>query len=180
MQFLVDATVDKCVNDAREFFSKEWPYAGSLYHRGNHAYFVEPYETWWQNISEVLKLAILGPITLGLYWLYYLLKPTSDSGSAHVLAASEGNRTRLLVVSNKMKYQRALEGWVKREFPAAEVIAPQDEKPIDVEAPPLKVQPVSKDIDVPEQIKKLAELRDSGLITGDEFEAKKADLLNRM
>lgn len=33
---------------------------------------------------------------------------------------------------------------------------------------------------IPEQIKQLGQLRDSGLITGAEFETKKADLLGRM
>lgn len=35
-------------------------------------------------------------------------------------------------------------------------------------------------IDVPEQIRRLGQLRDDGLITADEFEAKKRDLLARM
>jgi Domain of unknown function (DUF4429)/Short C-terminal domain len=34
--------------------------------------------------------------------------------------------------------------------------------------------------DIPAQIEKLGQLRDQGLITADEFEAKKADLLERM
>ena len=34
--------------------------------------------------------------------------------------------------------------------------------------------------DIPTQIKQLAELRDSGHLTGDEFQAKKAELLQRM
>jgi hypothetical protein len=35
-------------------------------------------------------------------------------------------------------------------------------------------------LDIPDQLKKLAELRDSGAITNNEFERKKADLLDRM
>ncbi len=34
--------------------------------------------------------------------------------------------------------------------------------------------------DVLDQLRKLAELRDAGVISNDEFEAKKADLLSRM
>jgi hypothetical protein len=34
--------------------------------------------------------------------------------------------------------------------------------------------------DIPAQLEKLAALRDSGVITGEEFEAKKAELLSRM
>jgi hypothetical protein len=34
--------------------------------------------------------------------------------------------------------------------------------------------------DIPDQIRKLGELRDAGILTPDEFEAKKAELLSRM
>lgn len=43
--------------------------------------------------------------------------------------------------------------------------------------PPLQVAPSSDPID---QIKRLGELRDAGLITPEEFEAKKADLMSRL
>ena len=36
------------------------------------------------------------------------------------------------------------------------------------------------DADVVEQIRKLGELRDAGLLTADKFEAKKIDLLSRL
>jgi Short C-terminal domain len=35
-------------------------------------------------------------------------------------------------------------------------------------------------MDIPDQIRKLGELRDSGMVTPEEFEAKKAELLARM
>jgi hypothetical protein len=35
-------------------------------------------------------------------------------------------------------------------------------------------------LDIPDQVRKLGELRDEGLLTPEEFEAKKADLLSRM
>ena len=35
-------------------------------------------------------------------------------------------------------------------------------------------------MDVPDQIRKLAELRDAGLLTPSEFESKKTELLARM
>ena len=35
-------------------------------------------------------------------------------------------------------------------------------------------------VDIPDQIRKLAALRDEGLLTADEFEAKKSDLLGKM
>jgi hypothetical protein len=47
-------------------------------------------------------------------------------------------------------------------------------------APPVTEASASAPVDVVEQIKKLSELRDSGILTDDEFIAKKADLLSRM
>jgi hypothetical protein len=44
-------------------------------------------------------------------------------------------------------------------------------------APP---PPVTPRADIPEQLRKLAELRDAGVITHEEFDAKKTDLLSRM
>jgi hypothetical protein len=38
----------------------------------------------------------------------------------------------------------------------------------------------SSSADIPDQLKKLAELRDAGVLTNEEFDAKKAELLSRM
>jgi hypothetical protein len=40
--------------------------------------------------------------------------------------------------------------------------------------------PIPAMVDIPAQIQKLADLRDAGVLTSEEFEAKKADLLARM
>jgi hypothetical protein len=40
--------------------------------------------------------------------------------------------------------------------------------------------PAPAPMDVPDQLRKLAELRDAGILTAAEFDAKKADLLRRM
>ena len=48
-------------------------------------------------------------------------------------------------------------------------------------APDPTASPTAKpDVDVVEQIRKLGELRDAGLLTADKFEAKKIDLLSRL
>jgi hypothetical protein len=49
-----------------------------------------------------------------------------------------------------------------------------------VQQAPAVVSPPSPSAAVPEQIEQLARLRDQGHITEAEFEAKKAELLNRM
>jgi hypothetical protein len=38
----------------------------------------------------------------------------------------------------------------------------------------------SENVNIPEQIKKLSDLKDSGILTVEEFESKKAELLSRM
>lgn len=42
------------------------------------------------------------------------------------------------------------------------------------------IQKLEQEIDIPTQIKKLAELRDSGILTDEEFEKKKKELLERL
>ena len=45
---------------------------------------------------------------------------------------------------------------------------------------PVPVASASGNPDIPDQIRKLAELRDAGILTEEEFEAKKQSLLERM
>jgi hypothetical protein len=42
------------------------------------------------------------------------------------------------------------------------------------------VAPEPATVSIPEQISQLASLRDQGILSSEEFEAKKKDLLNRM
>ena len=44
----------------------------------------------------------------------------------------------------------------------------------------LAVPPTAHAVDIPDQIRKLAVLRDQGILTDHEFQAKKAELLSRM
>jgi hypothetical protein len=46
--------------------------------------------------------------------------------------------------------------------------------------PVVQPPPAERAMDVVEQIRQLGELRDAGLLTQEEFEAKKAELLSRM
>jgi len=179
MQFLVDATVEECMTKARELFSKDWPYGGTWYQQPNRVYLVgqdpDP-DTWGRNIMQFALILV----TFGIYFIYLVLKPVRIAGTAEIIAAREGPRTRLGTGATENKFQRVLEKWVNEEFPNAEAVAPQDEKPIVSEQQPVPVQPAPESDDIPEQIKKLAELRDSGAITAEEYEAKKSDLLGRM
>ncbi len=59
---------------------------------------------------------------------------------------------------------------------AAEPIA-ETERPV---AEPSQSAEPPTNLDIPDQIRKLAELRDAGVLTEEEFERKKAELLDRM
>jgi len=45
---------------------------------------------------------------------------------------------------------------------------------------PVEEVPVQKGLGIPDQIRQLAELRDAGILSEDEFQAKKTELVNRM
>jgi hypothetical protein len=49
-----------------------------------------------------------------------------------------------------------------------------------ISEPPSRGRPAAKGADIPEQIRNLAQLRDEGVLTVQEFEAKKGELLSRM
>lgn len=61
-----------------------------------------------------------------------------------------------------------------RKFAATVNKLAQQHGPATAPAPP------TTEVSIPDQIGKLAELRDKGVLTGEEFEAKKAELLERM
>ena len=52
--------------------------------------------------------------------------------------------------------------------------------PAQAPAPPTPQQPAPYSPDVTEQIRKLAELRDQGILTDEEFQSKKKELLSKL
>jgi hypothetical protein len=180
---LVNDSPEACIVAAQKLFPKEWGYKGTFYTKGNHVWFKEA-ETVGENFKDFARVMVLSVLTLGIYFVYLNLKPASEvapaRGAAHVLVAQEGNLTRLEVRANKPKYQRRLEEWVEEKFPTAQRVAPEEETPVIPEEPSLRVKAASPQGDIPEQIEKLAKLKESGSITNEEFEAKKKDLLDRM
>jgi hypothetical protein len=94
-----------------------------------------------------------------------------DSKSVNVSVEEESlGHTRLYVLAERRNHASTLEKWIREELPQrAAAVEPKASS---------ETAPASPDI--PEQIKKLAELRDAGAITEEEFERKKAELLDRM
>jgi hypothetical protein len=128
-----------------------------------HAYFVRewPYRgTVYRSQTHVNYLEPLGMVA-ALF--------TSAKG-VQVFATADGTgRTRLTVTAGRRKYSQTFERWVKGALPK-QVAA--------MEPSTANAAPTAPDI--PDQIKKLAELRDAGALTNEEFERKKAELLDRM
>jgi hypothetical protein len=145
METVVEATPEQCVTALWEYFTREWPYEGTVQRKENGIVFLEKppgmVSVLWRN-AELLSVS--------------------------ALAEGEG-RTRLYVVPGRRKYGQTLEKWLREQLPER---AAAVEPSIDAAAPAAT--------DIPDQIKKLAELRDSGAITEEEFERKKAELLDRM
>lgn len=99
------------------------------------------------------------------------------AGSLVIESAGEQGQSRFTDVQNPEAVQqevyRRMEGEARRQASfQSEGIAEAVGKAAAPAAPPAA--------DVPDQIRKLAELRDSGAISADEYERKKAELLERM
>ncbi len=68
-----------------------------------------------------------------------------------------------------------------REYGQAPPQQPQYQQPTPSQAPPQQApQPTSGSSDVTEQIRKLGELRDQGILTEEEFQTKKRELLAKL
>ena len=86
------------------------------------------------------------------------------SGNLAIESAGEQGQNRFVFIRNPELVQnaiyKAMEAWESRSRPVVGAAAPAD--------------------DIPAQIARLAELKEKGILTGEEFDKKKADLLNRM
>jgi Short C-terminal domain len=201
MEAVVNGTVDSCLARVDSYFKQEWPHGGSFGRYGDrsgNAFSSGPerivltaerrslYNSW----GGLALLVGLSLITFGAflalylcYWIVVLFLDLAELVSmtytAQVVATPEGPaQTKLQVTASRQDWQHTLESWVQKELVENQAAAVD---PAEIEASeesPSTAQSASTDI--PEQIKKLAELRDSGAITEDEFERKKAELLDRM
>ena len=79
---------------------------------------------------------------------------------------------------DKLEPYEAVKSAIDRLVAEADVALAQAQADAAQEAPVRSTQPRGGDI--PEQIAKLAELRDAGILTEEEFEEKKTELLSRM
>src|SRR5215213_8456235 len=105
-----------------------------------------------------------------------MIRETGSSGgeiyTAKVVATPEGpTQTRLSVSTSREDWARTLESWAQQELVENKAAKGPLYEPSDSAGGPS---------DIPGQIERLAELRDAGVITAEDFDKKKRDLLDRM
>jgi hypothetical protein len=115
-----------------------------------------------------------------VFWGRGIMSNAVDAFYHDDIFSVEGSRHLLLgeVVLNVRGAKERFTSMVKKDAPiAAKMIREQVDKHRQT-----KNQPIAPLVteSIPDQIKKLAELRDTGILTEDEFQKKKADLLSRL
>jgi hypothetical protein len=180
MNVVVDGSPESCLAQVEAFFAHDWPHGGS-YRRPTpntltlaaraprHRYMLE------SRIGVVVWL-ILTLITVGVFaaiWFFYwMIREAGPSDpeiyKARVVATPESpTQTRVSVSASRGDWRQTLESWVQQELVENSVAKKASRGQLDAS-------------DIPGQISRLAELRDGGVITAEEFEEKKRDLLDRM
>jgi len=182
MEFVVEGTPEVCLGLARSYFeSEEWPYSAesSVYGPGitrrEVGAIILNRSIWFSGCLGVGAFLLLTIVTGGTFFLLWViwvifLKEDFDPQVAVTADAVGPSQTRIVV-----KWQRRpelappVEEWVQRELVENRTAAPEP-----------TATPGLTDQDIPEQIGRLAKLRDAGAITSEEFETKKRELLDRM
>lgn len=167
---------------------------GNVLTGGNKVSDVRAPQRLWDSPSGLLVLLVLSLITASLFlWVYglwtLLFRPAVEA-RVDVTATPIGmDKTKVTVEGITPEHTEPVETWIRRELvenragagieaspnftPFGNGILAQVKEKLATQQPP----PEST---IPDQIRKLAELRDDGAITNEEFEAKKRSLLDRM
>ncbi len=126
MDFIVDGDPRSCLQWTYDYFHGEWPFRGrvvDLSNSGSVSFeeYVPQVRTFFDSASGLVILLLLSLITGGVFFFAYLLytEVFKDRvrGVAEAYATYEGpNTTRLTVSSNKRKYAKILERWVRDEL----------------------------------------------------------------
>lgn len=158
-----------------------------------------PRRNMLHSFSGTLMWCLLTLLTFGIFpWVYLawvLLFRPPVIGRVDVTAAATPatpHRTVVEVRAGPPEPGQPVEEWIQRELienrAAAGMETPQSTERVDrlrrfvqnVENTAAQAEENRQPSDVPDQIRKLADLRDTGALTDEEFEAKKKDLLDRM
>jgi len=197
MEVVVDGTPESCLAEVAIHLRDDWPYGGEFYRYptqfspgpdrivlfGEKRYLVNS----WAGLALLVFLSLITFLVFTVVYLAYILVLwfLDEAGlielqrRVQVIATLEdATRTRIEVTSNRTDWQRTVESWVQSELVENRAAA-VDPSQLDASQTEASHEP-SAPSDIPDQIQKLAALRDLGAITQEEFEGKKADLLDRM
>ena len=193
-EFVVEGEPARILTMIRGYFdSDEWPYrekstvmGPDLFTRTKLTCVVDqPYNP----IGCIVWLALF-VVTLGaaiIVWLFWILLERQGFLPQVVVTAyreSPGVCGVTLASEKKPEYAKPVAAWIQRELveKTRAVEAPQQTPPTPTREGLATQQPTSRTDsgDIPDHIRKLAELRDAGVISAEEFETKKRDLLDRM
>ena len=180
LEVVVKGTPDSCLTATHAYFVRDWPYPGSVHRNENTVWYVEAQRrTLIDSAGGIILLVLLSLITGGAFFvvwvLWALIRDAGDSDRAQLLATAETPGTvRLTVTATNSKYGTTLSEWVQSELADNEAAA------VEVILEQSATNAQTNGGSIPDQIRQLAELRDAGAITSEEYEAKKADLLDRM
>jgi hypothetical protein len=179
MNVVVDGTPESCLAQLQGYFARDWPHGGRFAtHPPNMIKVFARKRYLWDSPGGILLALGLAIVTAGafipLYGIYWMLMDSSSKSEYHaqVIATPESpTQTRLSISASREDWARTLESWAQQELVENKAAKGPLYEPSD--------SAVGTG-DIPRQIERLAELRDAGVITTEDFDEKKRDLLDRM
>jgi hypothetical protein len=196
MEVVVDGTVESCMDRVDSYFRHEWPHGGSFGEysdpSGKASVVLTAEKRFlfnsWGGLALIAGLSL---ITLGaflvVYFVYLIIYIVLDdiaeliqsTYTAQVIVRPSGaGQAKIQTSASRPDWQQTLDSWVEKDLVENKAAAVDPAEISASEGPTPTGGAASTDI--PEQIRKLGELRDAGVLTEEEFEAKKKDLLDRM
>jgi uncharacterized membrane protein YdbT with pleckstrin-like domain len=133
-----------------------------------------------EKINDVIMEQ--GPLGRMLGYGTLKVSTASDSSDLTYETMRKPAEFRRAMLDQKMEFEqadaRSIAEAVRASAPVAAPEPPAIEPPVIAAAPPAPVAPVAPSPD--EKLRSLAKLRDDGLITAEDYEAKKTELLDQM
>jgi hypothetical protein len=194
LKFEVEGEPGRILTMIRGYFeSDEWPYrekstvlGPDLVSRTKLTCIVDqPYNTLGCFVWLALFVITLGAAIIAwLFWILFERQGVLPQVVGTAYPESPGVCRVTIVSEKKPEYAEPLAAWIQRELVEKKraVETPQHTSPTPIREGVATQQATSSTSigDIPEQIRKLGELRDAGFISEAEFESKKRDLLDRM
>lgn len=195
MEVIVNGTVESCMDRVDSYFRHQWPHGGSFGEYSDSSGKASVVLTaekrfLFNSWGGVALIAGLSLITLGAFLALYIVyvfiyicldiaELIQSTYTAQVMVRPSGTgQSKVQTSASRLDWQQTLDSWVEKDLVENKAAA-VDPAEISASEGPTPTG-VAASTDIPEQIRKLGELRDAGVLTEEEFEAKKKDLLDRM